>query len=88
MALENWKEIEEQIAASGAYKNDDVKDKVKGRCHFCGVELDSDYYCYGCKEFICGVCDNCASTVYPCGPHKVKDHRHPVLDKIFGQGQT
>ncbi len=27
-----------------------------GNCYKCGKELDSEFYCYGCKEFICDDC--------------------------------
>ncbi len=84
MALDNWKEIEKQIEASGVFENNEVENKVQGNCYFCGVQVDSDYYCYGCKEFICGPC-LCRSIECPCGPHKIEDHRHPVIDKAFGQ---
>lgn len=24
-----------------------------GNCYHCGKAVDNDYYCYGCKEYIC-----------------------------------
>ncbi len=33
-----------------------VKDSTS-KCHHCDRKTDEDDYCYGCKDFICGVCD-------------------------------
>ena len=27
-----------------------------GKCFECGADCSSDYYCYGCGEFVCAGC--------------------------------
>jgi len=34
----------------------------KGNCFKCGAEVDSEFYCYGCKEFVCDG-DDCEGAV-------------------------
>lgn len=43
-----------------------------GNCHFCGKEVDSDFYCYGCGEYVCEECDE----KEPWGPHSIEDHKN------------
>jgi hypothetical protein len=59
------KRIEQTISDKGT-------DAVKGYCYFCGAEVSGEFYCFGCKEF---VCDNCESESPPMGPHDVSEHK-------------
>lgn len=45
-----------------------------GNCRFCGVELDNDYFCSGCGEFICDDCDVSCGEI-PFGGHDPFEHR-------------
>ena len=50
-------------------------DEVRGKCHFCGKEVDGMSWCFGCHKFICDECDKGAS-----GPrHKVEEHKIGTL---------
>ena len=46
-------------------------------CYFCGRRFadrgqdPDDYYCYGCREYVCCCCER-NSTL--CGPHDVGEH--------------
>lgn len=42
-----------------------------GECFFCTAQCDGDYFCYGCEEFVCNVCDE----VECIGRHMVEEHR-------------
>jgi len=46
---------------------------VKGNCYFCGKEVDGNFFCFGCKEFVCAGCDLRNES----GPHSVEAHRMP-----------
>ena len=42
-----------------------------GNCYNCGNLMDSEFYCFGCQEFICDECD----TDFGCfGSHEPDDH--------------
>lgn len=49
--------------------------ELKGKCHFCGEEIDGDYYCYGCKHFVCEDCEGFLPSNRPTGNHRVEDHK-------------
>lgn len=36
----------------------DQLDKITGKCHFCGKELDGENWCFGCGHFVCDDCDD------------------------------
>jgi len=42
-----------------------------GRCYFCDVKVGSDYFCHGCKSYVCEGCD----IQKPDGGHDPEDHR-------------
>jgi len=46
----------------------------EGNCHFCGKTVSDDFYCYGCKKFVCTECDEMGIDL-PFGPHSVEDHK-------------
>jgi len=46
--------------------------EVKGKCYFCGKEVDGMFYCFGCGEFICSDCEGDDS---PFGRHSIEDHK-------------
>jgi hypothetical protein len=46
---------------------------ASGNCFFCRKEVDGMFYCFGCKEFICGDCDH--RDPMAMGRHKACDHR-------------
>lgn len=33
-------------------------EEVKGNCFICGKEVSGEFFCFGCREFICEDCDN------------------------------
>ena len=45
--------------------------KSMGRCYFCNVKVGSDYFCHGCKSYVCEGCD----IQKPDGGHDPEDHR-------------
>jgi hypothetical protein len=46
-----------------------------GSCFNCGDTVDSDYYCHGCHEYVCGRCEAGYSVAAATlGPHKPADH--------------
>lgn len=55
----------------------EIKEKKKRKpkemeCWFCGKAVTKDFYCYGCRQYICGECD----TGNPdFGKHKPEEHR-------------
>jgi len=56
-----------------------------GTCFFCGDDLDGDYFCYGCKEYICDTCagsDVCAEAdlCLPMRSHNIYDHEELKLE--------
>ncbi len=46
-----------------------------GNCHFCGREVTSDDYCYGCGHYVCEECDDYEAMDRPSGTHNVEDHK-------------
>lgn len=63
------KKMREMIAA--AEKPEDVK----GKCYFCGKEVDGEMFCYGCNEFVCEDCEDFNMEDRPSGNHRVQDHK-------------
>jgi len=45
--------------------------KEGGKCHFCKIALPSSHFCYGCKAYVCCLCD----MVVPMGYHSPLEHR-------------
>lgn len=41
-------------------------------CYFCDKELDGEWFCYGCEEYVCEECDK--NPNLPFGSHHVTDH--------------
>ncbi len=33
------------------------KPKPKSSCYFCNKKLTREFYCYGCKNYVCSDCD-------------------------------
>ena len=64
MHWRKWHKIEETILKG---KESDVS----GTCFFCKKNLDGMDYCFGCKEFVCGDCNQRE----PIGRHEVTDHQ-------------
>lgn len=50
----------------------DGSENVKGKCYFCGKEVNGEFYCFGCGEFIC---DECECDDPPFGRHSIEDHK-------------
>lgn len=42
-----------------------------GNCFGCDLDTPSEYYCYGCEEY---VCDNCNYNLDIFGKHDVEEH--------------
>ena len=47
--------------------------EVKGKCYFCGKEVDGMFWCFGCHHFVCEECDTNAGEAM--GEHSVQEHR-------------
>ncbi len=45
----------------------------KGPCCFCEKTVSSDFYCYGCREYVCKDCDVSMGNT-PMGSHEPDDH--------------
>ena len=41
-------------------------------CYFCNEATDADFYCHGCKEYICEDCTDIDND--PWGEHSIDDH--------------
>ncbi|MBA7520393.1 hypothetical protein ES705_12489 [subsurface metagenome] len=48
-----------------------------GECYFCRKEVTSEYYCYGCKHYVCEDCEDYDTFDRPSGLHKAEDHKKP-----------
>jgi len=48
-----------------------------GKCYFCGKEVDDEFYCYGCKEYIC---EDHLGYDPPMGEHHPEDHEETWED--------
>lgn len=46
-----------------------------GPCYFCNSEVSDFYFCFGCKEYVCSLCD----INKPFGYHSPNKHQ----DKNF-----
>jgi len=47
--------------------------EVKGKCYFCGKEVDGMFWCFGCHHFVCEECDTNAGEAI--GKHDVRKHQ-------------
>ena len=47
--------------------------EVKGKCYFCGKEVDGMFWCFGCHHFICEECDTNKDEAF--GNHNVQGHK-------------
>ncbi len=60
--------------------------EVPGNCFRCGKQIDEEFYCYGCTEY---VCDDCITNTGVCGPgHAVELHfaKSDCCDKNIYEG--
>lgn len=58
-----------------AVEKAETLEDVKGKCYFCGKEVDGWMFCYGCNEFVCEDCEDFDAEHRPGGPHRVQDHK-------------
>jgi len=47
--------------------------EVSGKCYFCSKEVNGEFWCFGCHEFICEKCDKGAA-----------GHGHSVQEHLTG----
>ena len=48
-------------------------EEVKGKCFICGKEVSWEFFCFGCREFVCEGCDDIDLKI--SGPHSKEAHR-------------
>lgn len=44
------------------------------KCYFCKKSCTGDDYCYGCQEFVCGICDERGMDL-PFESHPIEIHK-------------
>lgn len=50
-----------------------------GSCFSCDVELGSEFYCYGCDEFVCDTCP-VGWSVADATPYNTHEHDDHLID--------
>lgn len=48
-----------------------TKPGATARCHFCKKNATTEYFCFGCKHFVCERCEKHHNLM---GEHDVKEH--------------
>jgi len=66
-------------------KEDEDNDSSSFTCACCeeinlvlNDEKKEDYFCHGCKHYICG---SCSEALEVCGPHTIEQHREACKKK-------
>ena len=88
-SLENLQEFSDFLAERHEILVENGRCDCKGtlkkqdyKCYHCEKEVDKDYFCHGCKEYICDSCEDLESVASRMmGSHDPMDHVTNFLEE-------